>query len=119
MFTDYTLQEMRAVQEKAMPERVTIQRPQPVDDGFGGVTYGAPATVASDVPARITEAQMQVMYGQAARDLEIEKYNVRVPYGTDLQDEDLVVWGSLTLQVEDVKSRSFQTVLTGKAEVLK
>ena len=119
MFTDYTLTRMRETQNEAMPERVTIKRPSNVDDGFGGVNVSTPTTVATDVPCRITEAQMQTMYGQVARDLEVEKYTVRFPIGTDIQDEDLVEWGSMTLKVENVKARSFQTVISGMAEVLK
>lgn len=117
--SDYELAQMRATQDSAMPERVTIKRRAITSDGFGGATTGTPTTVATDVPARITQAQVQVMYGQAARDLQLEKWTVRVPVGTDLQEEDFIVWGSLTLQVEDVKPRTWETVISAQAEVVK
>lgn len=119
MFTAHELTEMRAVQERAMPETVTIERRNLSSDGFGGVVDGARSTVASNVPARITQAQVQVMYGQVARDLQVEKWTIRVPYGTDLQDEDFVIWGSTVFQVEDVKSRGWMTTVSASAEVLK
>lgn len=117
--SDYELGQMRATQESAMPEVVTIKRRAITSDGFGGSTTGTPTTVASNVPARITQAQVQTMGGQAARDLLLEKWTVRMPTGTDLQDEDFVVWGSLTLQVEDVKNRTWETCVSAMGEVVK
>jgi hypothetical protein len=102
-----------------MPESVTIKRRALTSDGFGGATTGTPSTVASAVPARITQAQVQVMGGQAGRALLLEKWTVRMPVGTDLQDEDFIIWGTITLQVEDVKARTWDTCVSAMAEVVK
>ena len=119
MLPAYELAQMRAVQVEAMPDLVTIKRRALTSDGFGGGTTGTPTTVASNVPARITQAQVQAMGGQFGRTLELEKWTVRVPFGTDLKDEDFVIWGAITLQVEDVKDRSWETCISAQAEVVK
>lgn len=110
---------MRSTQTEALPELVTIKRMVVASDGFGGYAESSLTTVASDVPARITEAQLQTMPGQAARDLLIEKWTLRLPHGTDLQDEDLVIWGATTFKVENVKGRSWDTAVTATAEVVR
>lgn len=117
--SDYELGQLRATQESVMPELVTIERKSIVSDGFGGATTQANTTVATNVPARITQAQVIPMAGQAARTLELEQWTIRVPHGTDLQDEDYVIWGSFTLIVEDVKDRFWNTCVTASAEIVK
>ena len=122
--SDYELTQMRATQESAAPELVTIKRRALTDDGFGGATTGTPTTVATDVPARITQAQVQVMGGQASRSVLLEKWNIRLMYTDagdrpDLQDEDFIVWGSKTLQVDDVKDRTWETCVSAMGEVVK
>lgn len=118
---------MRQTQGEAFPDRVTIRRVQRVSDGFGGFKgEGEPVIVAEGVPARIAESQLQVMPGQAARDVAIEKWSVRVPVGTDIRDDDLVDWFTLsggayvdtgfTFKVENLKSRSWQTAISATAE---
>jgi hypothetical protein len=102
-----------------MPESVTINRRTLVSDGFGGYQDAALVTVAEDVPARLTEAQTQAMPGQLDRALLIDKWTVRMPYGTDLQEEDLIVWGDKTLVVETVKERSWDSAVTAVAEVVR
>lgn len=117
--SDYELTQMRTTQDDAMPELITIKRRVLTSDGFGGASTGVPTTVATNVPARIAQAQVQMMGGQLGRTLELEKWTVRVPFGTDLQDEDFVIWGTMTLQVEDVKDRSWETCVSAAAEVVK
>ena len=102
-----------------MPERVTIRRTQQVSDGFGGWSEGTPTDVATNVPARIREAQMMSIRGQAHRELQVQRWTVRVPHGTDLQDGDHIVWGTVTIAVDDVKLRSYQTALTVQGETIK
>jgi len=118
-FGGFELERLRVSQDSAMPELVTIKRRVTSSDGFGGIRTDTPLTIATDVPARITQAQVQIMYGQASRALELEKWSVRVPHGTNLQDEDFVIWGDLTLQVEDVKDRSWDTCVSARAEIVK
>ena len=115
-FTDRELRQMANEQEQWLPELVTIERRSLTDDNFGGVTSGARTVVQSNVPARITQAQVFDLGGQLARQLDIEQWTVRVPLGTDVKDEDYVVWGSrgITIQVSDLKSRSHETVISCK-----
>lgn len=103
-----------------MPELVTIKRRVMASDGFGGNTQASLSTVATDVPARISPAQVMAMGGQGDRALELEKWNVRMPHGTDLQDRDVIEWGSQTIKVEEVKSpRSFATNVSAIGEIVK
>jgi hypothetical protein len=118
-FSAYEMAQLRATQEAAFPERVTVKRRRLSSDGFGGVKTETPVVVAMEVPARITQAQVQDMGGQAARGLLLEKWTIRVPHGTDLRDEDYVEWGDLTIQVEDVKHRSYETAVSAMGEVVK
>ncbi len=111
------LELMRGAQEAAMLDRVDITRRVLIDDSFGGSKDGTPVTIAEDVPARITQAQVQTMYGQADRALALEKWIIRLPYGTNLQDEDYVVWGDTTIQVEDVKARGLATTVRRAARL--
>ena len=112
---------MRATQEgEGMPDTCVIKRRVMASDGFGGHTQASLTTVASDVPCRITPSQVMVAGGQADRKLELEKWSVRVPYGTDIQDRDLIEWQSVTIQVEEVKSpRSYSTAISAIGEVVK
>lgn len=120
MLTAAELASMRAQQTAAMPELVTIKRRVLATDGFGGYEQASLTTVATDVPARITPAQVMTMGGQGDRALELEKWIIRVPYGTDLQDRDLIEWGTQEIKVEEVKSpRSFATNVSATGEVVK
>ena len=120
MFSDYDLASMRAVQETAMPERVTIERRTVKTNGLGGTSTDAWIVQAIRVPARITPAQVQLMGGQGDRMLELEKWNLRFPHGTDLLDGDRVLWGAQVIKVEEVKSpRSFATNVSATGEVIK
>lgn len=122
MLSDYELEEMRATQVEAMPELVTIKRTTVTSDGFGGNNVSGTVTVASNVPARIKPAQVMIAGGQADRQLELEKWNVRVPHGTDLQDRDLIEWAAqgVTIKIEEVKYPSSQsTAISAIGEMVK
>lgn len=120
MFNEQDLEDMRAAQDEAMPESVEIQRRTVVADGFGGNGTAAWLTRALAVPARITPSQVMAMGGQGDRSLELEKWNVRMPYGTDLLDGDRVLWGDQTIKVEEVKSpRSYATNVSAIGEIVK
>jgi hypothetical protein len=120
MFSDTELDAMRAVQETAMPERVTIERRTLKTNGLGGTSTDAWVAVATKVPARISPSQVLNMGGQGDRNLELEKWNIRMPHGTDLQDKDRIVWGTQTIGVEEVKApRSFATAVSANGEIVK
>jgi hypothetical protein len=60
--------------------------------------------------------------GQADRGLELEKWTVRLPWGTDVQDGDVLEWAKedIQLQVEDAKtSKTRGTAVTCSAEKVK
>ena len=111
---------MRATQEEAMPDLATIKRETRASDGFGGHDVSGLTTVASNVPARITPSQVMAAGGQADRYLELERWNVRMPYGTDLQDRDLIEWDGQTIRVHEVKyPRSWATAISAIGEIVK
>ena len=119
MLTDRELSLMRAEQEKLMPETVIVERVTATDDGFGGTKDDVWAVVASGVPARITQAQTLDMGGQAGRKIEVEKWTVRVPFGTDIQERDRILWGAVIIRVDEVKLGSHKTALTVAGERVK
>ena len=120
MFSDYELAEMQATQEEAMPELVTIERRTLKTNGLGGTSTDAWVAIATNVPARISPSQVLNMGGQGDRNLELEKWNIRLPYGTDLQDKDRILWGAQTIGIEEVKTpRSFGTNVSANGEIVK
>ncbi len=118
-FSARELDLMREDQEVYFPETVTIKRRNLSDDDFGGVTSGALLTVVADVPARLTQAQVQDTLGQLSRDVQLEKWTIRLPLGTDVEEEDRIIWGDRTILVDDIKPRSFATVTTVMGELVK
>jgi hypothetical protein len=112
---------LRTHQEGAMPELVTIKRRgAQTQDGKGQFVQAAYVTVASDVPARITPSQVMMAGGQGDRALELEKWQLRFPHDTDVQDRDLIVWGTIEIEVEDVKqARSWMTAISATGEIVK
>ena len=120
MFSNQQLADMQATQESAMPERVTIERATIKSDGFGGHSTDQWVEVAVNVPARINPAQVLAMGGQGDRMLELEKWNIRMPHGTDLRDKDRILWGTQSIHVEEVKTpRSFATNVSAIGEIVK
>lgn len=120
MFTTADMADMQSTQNDAMPELVTIKRRMMQSDGFGGNTEMGLTTIATDVLARITPSQVMAMGGQGDRSLELEKWNIRVPAGTDLQDRDHIFWDEQEIVVEEVKSpRSWATAISAIGEIVK
>jgi hypothetical protein len=120
MFTEEQLAKMQETQTSAMPERVIIERATIKSDGFGGHSVDQWEEVAVNVPARINPAQVLAMGGQGGRMLELEKWNIRMPHGTDLRDKDRILWGTQSIHVEEVKTpRSFATNVSAIGEIVK
>ena len=110
---------MSQTQEAHFPEVVDILRMVTSSDGFGGQTKHEPEVVLSDVPARVTQAQTQAMGGEAARDIEVEAWTVRLPIGTAIQENDYVQWGDIRIQADEIKDRSYETVTTVQGKRVK
>lgn len=120
MLSGRDLKLMRKAQAEALPDLVSIKRAVRQDDGFGGYPTVAEETVAVNVPARITEAQMMNFPGQAAREFLVEKWTIRLPWGTDLRDEDIVEDAAgRRFKVENVKARNWDTAVSASMEVYK
>ena len=123
MLDDWQMMSMQSTQEEALPDKVDIYRIVRIDDGFGGTGTQAAELVSDDVPCRATPAQTQMLGGQADRQLELEKWTVRVPVGQDIQDDDILVittQGDEQLQVESAKHpKSWETVRTAMCEVVR
>lgn len=122
MLDAFQLQSMQDTQEASFPDRVRISRIVRTADGKGGFTTGTNSVIHDEVPASITPAQQLAMGGQADRSLEVEKWTVRMPWGTTVQDGDLIYWNveDISLQVEDAKvSKTRGTAVTCMAEKVK
>ena len=121
MLSDRELRAIRKEQEEWLPDTVTIQRATRSSDGFGGHGDAVWADVASDVPARITKAQTLDMGGQAGRKIEIEKWTVRLPHGTEVREFDRIVWTTegLTIRVDEIKHGSYRSVVSVAGELVK
>lgn len=110
---------MRDVQFATMPDVVDIERRSNTDDGFGGRKDTTWVPIASDLPARVTKAQTINMGGQAARGIEVENWTVRLPYGTDCQENDRIKYDGIYILVDEVKLGSWKTVLSVAGEKVK
>lgn len=117
--TNRELRLMSQAQETHFPEVVDILRMVTASDGFGGQTKHEPAVHLMDIPARVTQAQVQALGGEAARDIEVEAWTVRLPLGTDIRENDYIQWGDHRLQADEVKDRTYETVLTVAAKKVK
>jgi hypothetical protein len=120
MFSTRDLALMRVAQEAALPDLLTIKRTVRVDDGFGGNAKTSEVTVASNVPGRVIPGAVLEGLGQAGRPLDVKNYLVRVPVGTDLLPEDIVVTaGGDRLRIDQLKTpASWDTILTASAVVI-
>lgn len=112
MITDREIRLLTETQEDFFPDIVDVLRQSAADDGFGGAKKYAPVPVYSDIPARVTQAQTQAMGGEAARDIEVEAWTVRLPKGLDVRENDYIQWGDIRIQADEIKNRSYQTVLS-------
>lgn len=110
--TDREIALMVETQETFLPELVDILRQNATSDGFGGHNKNAPDTILTDVPARVTQAQTQAMGGEAARDIEVEFWTVRLPKGTAILENDYIQWGAIRIQADEVKNRTWETVVS-------
>jgi len=108
MIDPWQLESMRQTQVASFPDVVDIYRLVRTADGKGGFTTADfnNSQVNDEVPCTITPANQMVAGGQADRGLELEKWTVTFPWGTDVQDGDVLVWHkeSVQLQVEDAQS---------------
>ena len=126
MFTIDDMEGMEQTQLDDMPDHGAVERQASSSDGFGGKTVGAKpednrTTIHARVSARVTKAQTQAMGGQSSRQVEIEKWTLRFPLGTDIQERDYFVWeeGGFTIQIDETKPRSYATVLSVMGERVK
>lgn len=117
--TDREIALLSELQEDFMPELVNILRQNATSDGFGGHNKNDPDLILTNVPARVTQAQTQALGGEAARDIEVEFWTVRLPLGTAILENDYIDWGSIRIQADEVKSRTWETVITVSGKVVK
>lgn len=119
MFSRRDLRLMRRTQANALPDRVTIHRQIANADGFGGWTP-SDDPIATNVPARITEAQMLNFPGQGSREILVEKWTIRLPWGTDLRDGDIIEdTAGNRYEVDNVKARNWDTTVSAALKVVK
>ena len=120
MLTDAELASMRSTQESAFPDTVDIYRQVFTDDLFGGVESVEVVKVSGPLATRIVQAQVIETPG-IGRDLEKEVWIVRLPFGVNILDGDIVHWleTGLIIRVVDRADRSYGTALTVKGERVK
>jgi len=116
MIPDRELDAIRAVQESLMPDTVDVQRRTNADDGFGGRQNTTWADAVIGIPARVSKAQTLDLGGQGGRKIELEKWLVRMPFGTDVREGDRILYGALTIDVDEVKYGSYKTAVTISGE---
>ena len=119
MLTDRELRLIREEQVRHMPDTVSIERRTNSDDGFGGRKETTYSVVASGIAARVTQAQTLDLGGQGGRKIEVEKWTIRMPYGTDCREHDRVVWDDIVIRVDEVKDRTNETAVSVAGERVK
>lgn len=121
MFAFDDMEGMEETQLSDMPDHGAIERQDSTDDGFGGRSKGGRTVIHARTSARVVKAQTQAMGGQSSRQVELEKWTIRFPLGTDIQERDHFIWeeGGITIQVDELKPRSYATVLSVMGERVK
>ncbi len=118
----YQRRMMRETQEGHFEDTCTIKRLTRTADGKGGFTTPAADIVATAVPCSFSHTAQLVVGGQADRGLEVEKWIVTLPWGTDVQDADILELdlAGVQVQVEDAKvSKTRGTAVRCTAEDVK
>lgn len=116
MLSDRQIALMRTQQQEAMPLLIDIERWVYESDGIGG-TRRTPtrSVIASAVESRWRAGEFEGQFGQASRELEIEHWTVRIPIGTEVADEDILVIpeDDTEYRIERVREpKSYDTVIT-------
>lgn len=122
MIDAWQIHSMRQQQVDSFPDQADVYRLTRTSDGKGGYSAAVRVLIAEGVPASWTPAQQLQSGGQADRNLEIAKWTVRLPWDTDVQDNDLLHWYNedVWVQVEDAKwSKTRGTAVTCMAETVK
>lgn len=108
MLSTADLTALRAAQEAAMPETVTIYRLTLSDNGAGG--FSESWGTASTVSGRIGPYNRQASEGVVAERLAGRAgYTVTLPALTDVREADRLVVGTRTFEVVWVIRRTYET----------
>lgn len=111
---------MRDTHAEALPDLIlSIKRSSGTTSATGARNSGADSIVASNVPCRISPGQMYVTLGELARPLDVDRYTIRVPRGTNVKKRDTLTFpdGSI-MEVERVKRpKSWETIMTLEADI--
>lgn len=108
MLSSAQLAAFQAAANMAMDETIVIKRATPTSDGMGGSSqvWNTVTTVSGNL-SQPTGAQMQ-NYGYVIGSL--DTWQVRVPVGTNLLENDRLVVGGQTLRVQVIlQPQSYQT----------
>jgi len=117
--TSGQLAAMRTTQQDHHPDTVQVQRLVRSTDGMGGWTTDTPIVVYAAAPCTITPGVELQLIGQADRGLEMEQWVVTFPWGYDVQDDDVLTYGAVQMQVKQAKQdKSNGTALRCNAEVI-
>lgn len=109
---------MQKVQATAMPDQAAVTRTVRATDGFGGFDEDSTLVIFESVACRITKAQVQEF--RSGSMAEVEKWTVRLPIEAEglVKERDLIYWmqGDLTIEVDEIKPRTYATVVTVMGE---
>lgn len=102
MISPAQLASMQAAVAASLPDRCSILRNQPEDDGQGGWTDSY-QDVATRVPCRLARIPTQTDPERATSGvlLATQQYRLYLPAGTDLRPADRVSVNGLTLEVDE------------------
>lgn len=103
-----------------MPDLLDITRLVGSTSSIGSFMSEGTVVVATNVPCRITPAQQLTSLGERSQPIDVDKYTIRMPKGTDIQKRDFVtIQGSgLKLEIEFIKlPRSWDTLITAQADI--
>jgi len=107
MLSSNELAELRAMQERNMPETVTRRRHVLTDDGHGGFNSAdSDGTTSGRIGPTGRSPEEQMI---AARVSGKQVYTVTVPAGFDVIEADQLIVGSRTFEVVGVVRRSYET----------
>lgn len=103
MFTAAELADLRSEQNAAMPDTCVISRPTLSQNDIGEETssYATSSTVACRLAAR-TAASYDTERTIGDQWSAFHRWDLTVPYGTDIQTTDRVVIGSRTFEIDSV-----------------
>jgi len=115
LLTDAELSSMRATETGTLPDTGTVFQMVRVDDGRGGFTTAGTPRSGGTVACRVSQTGA-ASGGDTARSwrdqwVDDPLWDIVLPYGTTVQDEDRIATGGLWYAVESIVEQSWETAV--------